>query len=171
MRHLLIFISLVAAVAVFPGIERFANQNPKIDRFPETTVRLNYKVSQLRALAASDEIAQRYVRPLLFPLDLFALIFLGIAMAVASWFWAQSAGVLTQATWIVLVMPIGYMIADLAEDSLLAFLLTDRDAIGDGTVWALKGLTAVKFVCLGAAGVQTAGLGATAAYKAVAASM
>src|SRR4051812_39951637 len=167
--HLTVVLFLVAAGLSFYAVGEFADRYLGVKRFPERT--LSYTVAQLRELSANPGAARRYVVPVLIPLDLFVMILLGGSMAVASLVWVRSTGVPAEAFWIVLLLPIGYVAVDLAEDSFLAVMLSDPGNISDAAVTILKGLTVGKLVFVTAAFVQTLVLAVIAAYKGFAASM
>lgn len=120
-------------------------------RFPEKT--LCYSVEKFRDLAAAD-VRKAYVVPLLFPLDLFVMMVLAGSMGAAIWYWLN----LTSPAWTMLALiPLIYLVFDLAEDCLLAWMLQHGTAWADWVVWALKALTAVKFFSVIASMVVTAG--------------
>lgn len=119
-------------------------------RFPEKT--LCYSVEKFRDLAAAD-VRKAYVVPLLFPLDLFVMMVLAGSMGAAIWYWLN----LTSPAWTMLALiPLIYLVFDLAEDCLLAWMLQHGTAWPDWVVLVLKTLTAIKFLSVGASMVVTA---------------
>ena len=94
--------------------------------------------------------------PLLFPLDLFFLIFFGLFLSLLSVTHAEALGVSASNIALVLVLPVSYMVADLSENMLYSGMLAWPDTIGHLIVagtWA----TRIKLVAVGFAILQ--GLG------------
>jgi hypothetical protein len=98
--------------------------------------------------------AKAYVWPVLFPLDLIMMAFLAMFLAVGSVTFGAYVPWAADRTWLILALPIAYFAIDLAEDSWLAWLLTNPAGITYGRVGFLKTLTVAKFVSLGLAYVQ-----------------
>ncbi len=74
----------------------------------------------------------KYVFPILFPLDLVVMLALAGAMGAASSHWL--AQIYPSAAWLGLVVPAVYLLSDLIEDCLLAWLLLRGDPKARGTV-------------------------------------
>ena len=115
-------------------------------RFPEKT--LSYSGDQLGALVQSD-LRMKYVFPILFPFDLIVMLALAGAMGAASSHWLTQ--IYPSAAWLGLVVPAVYLLSDLIEDCLLAWLLLrgDPDAAAR-SVSALKAITTIKLVSFAA---------------------
>ena len=120
-------------------------------RFPEKT--LSYDVDEFRRLAASD-MRKAYVVPLLFPLDLIVMLALAGTMGAAIWYWLGQAS----PAWAALALvPLIYLLSDLAEDCLLAWMLQPDNAWPAAMIGILKTLTAIKLVSVIASTVLTVG--------------
>jgi hypothetical protein len=94
--------------------------------------------------------------PLLFPLDLFFLIFFGLLLSLLSVAHADALGVSASNIALVLVLPVTYMVADFSENMLYSGMLAWPDTIGHliiAATWA----TRIKLVAVGFAILQ--GLG------------
>lgn len=148
-------VSVLAAFFIFWLVGTYAEaefgKSAFGSRFPETT--LCYGVDRVRDLAASD-VRKVYIVPLLFPLDLFVMMVLAGSMGAAIWYWLH----LASPAWTMLALiPLIYLVFDLAEDCLLAWMLQHGAAWADWVVLALKTLTAIKFLSVGASMVVTVG--------------
>jgi len=128
---------------------RFAESSFK-SRFPEKTFR--YDADKLRSLASSS-MRKTYIVPVLFPLDLIVMLALAGSMGVAIWYWLGQAS--PAWTWLALI-PLIYLISDLAEDCLLAWMLQPPNAWPDAMIGVLKALTAIKLASILASVVVTA---------------
>jgi len=119
-------------------------------RFPEKT--LFYSVDEFRRLADSD-VRKVYVVPVLFPLDL--IVMLALSMGAAIWYWLSQVS----PAWVVLavLVPLIYLLSDLAEDCLLAWLLQPEQARPATMIGVLKALTAIKLVSVVASTALTLG--------------
>jgi hypothetical protein len=97
--------------------------------------------------------ATRYIFPGLFPLDLLFLICLGGTLALFSLGFAEGGA--TGRLWLVLLLPVGYMIADLAENVALARLLSGAaEAVTGGMVTFTQALTILKQVLVVGSALQ-----------------
>jgi hypothetical protein len=161
---LTIVLGVVAHALFFWVIPRIAKANGVNERYFER--RLTYSPLQKgtdadRQHAASGELpplrefarfrsetAAKYVSPVLFPLDVIMMVFLAAFLAVGSVTLAPYVPWAANRTWLLVTVPILYLVFDLAEDSLLAWLLKNPDAISPGPVWLLKFLTLSKFASL-----------------------
>lgn len=113
-------------------------------RFPEKT--LSYTGDQLGELVQSD-LRMKYVFPILFPLDLVVMLALAGAMGAASSFWLNQ--IYPTAAWLGLVVPAVYLLSDLIEDCLLAWLLLHGDPHAAArSVSMLKAITTIKLVSI-----------------------
>ncbi|MGF6310538.1 hypothetical protein ABIB82_004709 [Bradyrhizobium sp. i1.8.4] len=120
-------------------------------RFPEKT--LGYTGEQLGQLVQSD-LRMKYVFPILFPLDLIVMLALAGAMGAASSHWLDQ--IYPSAAWLGLVVPAVYLLSDLIEDCLLAWLLLRGDPQAAArSVSVLKAITTIKLVSIFASIVLT----------------
>ena len=123
----------------------FAKRFPT--RFPEKT--LSYSGAQLGELVQSD-VRLKYVCPILFPLDLIVMLALAGSMGAASAHWIKQ--LYPSLEWLGLLLPAVYLLSDLIEDCLLAWLLLRGDPKEAArTVSMLKAITTIKFVSISAA--------------------
>jgi hypothetical protein len=115
------------------------------DRFLERTT--NYRADTLRDwVIAHPASAHGYAFPVLFPLDLFFMIFLGGFLGYGSVARAETLDVLKKCAWLFAVLPAIYVAADLIEDVLLARLLLSAESISETSVGIAKTATRAKFV-------------------------
>jgi hypothetical protein len=113
-------------------------------RFPEKT--LSYTGDQLGELVQSD-LRMKYVFPILFPLDLVIMLALAGAMGAAASYWLNQLH--PPAAWLGLVIPAVYLLSDLIEDCLLAWLLLRGDPHAAArSVSILKAITTIKLVSI-----------------------
>lgn len=104
----------------------------------------SYSPATVRTLIDEHgEEATRYIFPGLFPLDLLFLICLGGTIALFSLGFAEGGA--TGRLWLVLILPVGYMMADLAENVALARMLSGApEAVTSAMVTLAQALTIVK---------------------------
>ena len=122
----------------------FAGRFPT--RFPEKT--LSYSGVQLAALVQS-KLRMKYVFPILCPLDLIVMLALAGAMGAASSHWLNQ--IYPSAAWLGLVVPAVYLLSDLIEDCLLAWLLLHGNPNAAArSVSVLKAITTIKLVSVSA---------------------
>lgn len=136
-------VSVAAAFGLFWLVGKYAEglfkESRLESRFPETT--LSYDPDKFRQLATSD-VRKAYVVPLLFPLDLVVMLALAGSMGAAIWYWLGQAS----PAWAMLALvPLIYLVSDLAEDCLLAWMLQPDNA-WPAMIGVLKTLTAIKLV-------------------------
>jgi hypothetical protein len=113
-------------------------------RFPEKE--LSYSSDQLGELVTSN-VRNSYVFPILFPLDLLVMLALSASMGAACWYWTRQ--VYPAAACLVLLVPIAYLVSDLGEDILLAWLLWRGDAsIAAASTPILKIITTIKLATI-----------------------
>jgi hypothetical protein len=148
-------VSVVAAFGMFWLVGNYAESRFKGSgfepRFPEKT--LSYDADKFRRLTASD-VRKAYVVPLLFPLDLIVMLALAGTMGAAIWYWFGQAS----PAWAALALvPLIYLLSDLAEDCLLAWMLQPDNAWSAAMIGILKTLTAIKLVSVTASTVLTVG--------------
>jgi hypothetical protein len=118
-----------------------------------------YTHADLRTwVTTNPEFAARYVMPTLFPIDLLFMAFLAAFLASASITTAQSVRPLAPFAWLFVLIPAAYLAIDLAEDVVLANLLTHPDSITEASVGVAQVLTRLKIWAVIAAFGQTAAL-------------
>ena len=141
---------VVVAFVVFWWVGRYSDRifaKRFRTRFPEKT--LSYTGAELGELIASD-LRMTYVCPILFPLDLIVMLALAGAMGAASAHWIKQ--LYPSVEWLGLLLPAVYLLSDLIEDCLLAWLLLRGDPNeAERTVPMLKAITTIKFVSISAA--------------------
>jgi hypothetical protein len=108
---------------------------------------LSYSVAQVQDLIRTYPAeAAKYVYPGLFPLDLLLLACLGATIALFS-IGLGTTPDQTAGLWMLLVLPVAYMLADLTENFLLAWLLTSKpEAIHNGQVTLTQSVTLLKLL-------------------------
>jgi hypothetical protein len=133
--------------------------------------RLKYIPSQTEVLSATtlrrwltdranDGAIRGYVYPVLFPLDLFFLLALGLLLGFASGALVGGLGFLSNIPgWIWWILPATYMASDLVEDTVIAAIFKSRIALTENSFRLLSGLTAIKLVTVTTAIAQVAFLG------------
>jgi hypothetical protein len=134
---------------------------PHGSEVPRVTDRFLEKPSQHDTTFIRDWIekypraARHYAFPVLFPLDLLFMIFLGGFLSVGSVLAADTIDWLKQFASLFVIVPAAYVLADLIEDTLPVRLLLDAHAISDASVKIAQVVTKVKLVAAGFAIVQT----------------
>jgi hypothetical protein len=164
---------IIAAAVAFWGVGALAVNAFGFKRILEHGP--DWPIAQLEDLKKPEpdkaSRATRYAFPILFPLDLIEMILIAGACAIASVVWGHYLGVPPSWLWLVLLLPCLYLAADLAEDTLLAFLLTTPEAIPDRLVSVVRGLTSTKLyavkLAMGQAGLIAIAAGALALYRQV----
>jgi hypothetical protein len=136
--------ALVLVTAALFGLARFvAAQCGVGGRWLETGG--EYTAKDLTAWVEADAArAARYAVPVLVPVDLLFLVFLGATLAVTSVTLASAVGGLGGVTWLFVVLPALYVAVDVAEDALLVGFLTRPDTIRADLVTAVRALTWIK---------------------------
>jgi len=155
------FIGKVASIKTY-GID-------VADRFVE---RLTYIPSETKSLLTRDSLAKwladprnanaaaGYVFPVLFPLDLLFLILLGALLGVASTALASELAMLAAIPGIIWwILPLLYLVSDLAEDTLMAGIFKSLVPLSDAWFRVLRILTRTKIASLTAAFSQVGFLG------------
>jgi hypothetical protein len=165
--HALFFI-VIPKIACGEGVHRDFERSLKylplvIDTPEKRRSAKNGKWPSLREVAGS-EVAAKYVFPVLFPLDLIMMAFLAAFLAAGSVTFAAYVPWVPNRIGLLIALPILYFVVDLAEDTLLAWLLRNPEAVQPDRVGFLKFLTVAKFVSLTAAYVQCALLAVLALY-------
>jgi hypothetical protein len=156
MRDILIVLALAVSAVLFLGIGKYADYN-HVRRDPERSV--FYETGTLRSLLTDMPTVKRYVWPVLFPLDFVFMIVAAASMAWASYHWGSSLGWFMDRPWLFLVLPFAYFVADLAEDVVIALMMSERLPLTAGIVHSLKALTAVKLLTVALTLIQTAAAG------------
>lgn len=152
---------LLVTVALYAAGRLVANHFGVGDRWLETGG--DYTSEQLGKWIHADQVrAARYAFPVLVPVDLLLLVFLGATLAVASVTWAGSVRGLTTVAWLAVVLPTVFVGLDLAEDALLVRLLTAPEAVTRGTVSVVRAITTAKIWSLKLALAQTVALAVAA---------
>jgi hypothetical protein len=100
------------------------------------------------------ETAQKYVSPILFPLDLIMMACWAAALALGSVALGTYVPSIAGKVGLLIALPVVYFVADLVEDSLIAWFLTNPAAATDARVTVLKALTNIKKASLALAHVQ-----------------
>lgn len=96
------------------------------------------------------------VVPLLFPLDLLFLIFFGVGLALCSMTYAGALSVPPNYVWLLLILPILYMVADLSENILYSGMLVWQHSIPH-LIDAGRLASRVKWVAVALAMLQALG--------------
>lgn len=164
---------LVATAVVYLFIRNVASVgNYGIDVADRFVERLAYIPSKTRSLLTRDNLAEwladpknraaaaGYVMPVLFPLDLLFLLLLGSLLGVASMTLAGELPPLRAipgAIW--WILPLVYLAADLAEDTLMVGIFKSIVPLTDGWFRVLHALTGIKIASLTAAFGQVGFLG------------
>jgi hypothetical protein len=112
------------------------------DRFLERGAA--YTEADLKNLASGE--ARGYAFPVLFPLDLLFMIFLGGFLGFASVGAAESIRSLSKLAWLFALGPALYVAADLIEDTLLARMLLFPEAVSQNAIDLAQKITRAKFV-------------------------
>lgn len=163
MEGRLIIAAFLAAVTIglFFTIGYFANHyGPRVaERFLERGEA--YSENDLKKLTPRE--ANGYAFPVLFPLDLLFMIFLGGFLALASVGAAESIGSIKKVAWLFALGPALYVAADLVEDVLLARMLLSTELVSQHTIDLARIITRVKFVACGYGILQTTVLTGVAA--------
>jgi hypothetical protein len=150
--HIAVIAALIGAALFFNWVGTYAKTHG-VNRDPEKTF----------LYTLSDKITDssgQYVVPVLFPYDLIVLLLLAGSLAAAGAIWGPLG--LGGPPLYYVVLPLAYLVFDLAEDSLLALILTDKVAIVAVTRVLLQVLTAGKLATVVLSMVQ-AGLAAVVA--------
>jgi hypothetical protein len=115
----------------------------------------SYGEAALRAVIGNNPSKPPLVVvPLLFPLDLLLLIFLGLALALCSVAHAEALCVPRSCVALLLILPVAYMVADLSENLLYSGMLIWQESI-DSLIGVAGWATRIKLVAAALAIVQT----------------
>jgi hypothetical protein len=145
---------LIALIGVQLLMRHIARENWPHAAAINFGVNPNYEPKTVRALLTEHRAdAGKYIFPGLFPLDLAYLFCLGGTIALLSLGFANPAA--PHRLWLVLIVPIGYMVADLTENLALARMLSSvPEAVTSATVTLVQSLTIIKLGLVIAGAVQ-----------------
>jgi len=137
------------------------NYLPLVDGSDEDRERTaNAKPPQLPPLREfarfRDKEADKYVSPLMFPLDLVMMIFMSAFLAIGCVTFGSYVSLVAGRTWLLIAPAVLYFVFDLVEDTLLAWFLKNPHTISFERVHHLKLLTAAKLMSIGAAYLELA---------------
>jgi hypothetical protein len=90
--------------------------------------------------------ARGYAFPVLFPLDLSFMVFLGGFLGLASEGAAESISLFKNVAWLFAIVPALHVVADFLEDVLLACMLLSRKARNQNIINLAQHLTKAKVV-------------------------
>jgi hypothetical protein len=136
-----IFLAAVTIGLVFTIGNVSARYGTRVsERFLERGTR--YSEADLKALPADQ--ARGYAFPVLFPLDLLFMIFLGGFLALASVGAAEQVPSLARIAWLFSLVPALYVATDLIEDTLLARMLLSADAVSHDAIALAQNVTKAK---------------------------
>jgi hypothetical protein len=146
------------------------NYLPLVDGSDEDRERAaNAKPPQLPPLREfarfRDKEADKYVSPLMFPLDLVMMIFMSAFLAIGCVTFGSYVPLAANRTWLLITPAVLYFVFDIVEDTLLAWFLKNPDAISFERVHYLKLLTAGKLMSITAANLELAVLFVLAAWR------
>jgi hypothetical protein len=111
---------------------------------------------------SNSDLARHYAFPVLFPLDLTFMLFLGGFLACGSVACALELDMVRSFAWLFAIFPALYIAADLIEDMVLARLLLAASLINDKSVFIAQSATRAKIALLFLSIVQTVVLSALA---------
>jgi hypothetical protein len=145
---------LIALVGVQFLMQHIARENWPRAAAINFGVKPTYAPKTVRALLTEHRAeAGKYIFPGLFPLDLVYLFCLGGTIALLSLGFADTGAPVRP--WLVLILPVGYMIADLTENLALARMLSSApEAVTSATVTLVQSLTIIKLGLVIAGTVQ-----------------
>jgi hypothetical protein len=150
-----IFLAAVT-ISLFFVIDIVAKRHgPKVaERFFERNAA--YAKADLETFVSmSPADARGYAFPVLFPLDLMFMVFLGGFLGCASVAAAESISALERMAWLFSIGPALYVAADFIEDVLLARMLCAPAVISQDAVDRVQRFTKAKFITCTYAIVQT----------------
>jgi hypothetical protein len=138
-----LWMTLLSTVVLFAAIYG-AQKYYGVEDYKVTGRNVDYTAADVTALAKNQRTAAGYVVPILFPLDLLLLASLAAFMTTWSVHFAGAAGIPAPWVWLVIVVPVIYMAADLSENTLLARMLTDPATISERAVAVAQATTQLK---------------------------
>ena len=141
------FVFMIAVIVVWYALAHVSKTSAPHASAINFGSNLTYSVAQVQDLIRTYPAeAARYVYPGLFPLDLMLLTCLGATIALFSIGLGATADA-PAGLWMLLILPVAYMLADLSENFLLAWLLTSQpDAIHNGQVTLTQSMTLLKLL-------------------------
>jgi hypothetical protein len=155
-----VLLGVAALTLFFWFIPRVAKSHHVVRSFERTT---DYDAQAFREVR--PEMAEKYVRPILFPLDLIMMACWAAALALGSVALGASVPSLAGKSGLLIALPTLYFISDLVEDILLARFLTTPAMVTEDGVRLLKVFTRTKMASLAAAHVQLVILAVLACLK------
>jgi hypothetical protein len=138
-----LWMTLLSTLILFAAIYG-AQKYYGVEDYKVTGRNVDYTAADVTALAQNQRTAAGYVVPILFPLDLLLLASLAAFMMTWSVHFAGAAGIPAPWVWLVIVVPVIYMAADLSENTLLARMLTDPATITERAVAVAQATTQLK---------------------------
>jgi|SRR5580693_5608883 hypothetical protein len=120
-----------------------------------TDVKANATALERLMKPENSEAAAHYVVPILFPLDLLLLASLAAFMMTGSIYFAANVGIPARWVWLVLVIPVIYMAADLSENVLLSYILSKGIGMTEPAVAIARAMTRLKWVTVELGLLQT----------------
>ena len=113
-----------------------------------------------KIINSKEKMAQRYIFPMLWPVDLITPVGLGVGAALLCMVfapWAQPG--LNGWALLLALLPLAYMVSDITENTALTFMLAGPpEAVTDERVKVVHTITWIKLGLFILAGVQTLGL-------------
>jgi hypothetical protein len=142
------FLFLIALAIVWCVMRSVSRQYSPQTGAVNFGINLTYTKATVQNLVRDHRAdAAKYIYPGLFPLDLLFLVCLGGSIAMLSLGLGATPDNPGLAP-MLLVLPVAYMVADLIENLLLAWLLSSApEAIHDGNVTLVQSMTALKLAC------------------------
>jgi hypothetical protein len=117
-------------------------------------------LTQWLADERNREAIAGYIAPVLFPLDLLFMVSLGLFLGCASTALAAALSFLAHVpAWVWWALPLSYVLADFAEDALVAAIFKSAVKLTDDSYTLLRTLTRVKLATVGIAIGQAVFLG------------
>jgi hypothetical protein len=134
----------VVSCLVFGKAMQWAQKQYGITAYKVSGMSVTYTPGDVTALAENTRAAAGYIFPVLFPMDLVFLAAFGASMILWSLCFAGLAGIPAGWVWLVIVVPVIYMGADLSENVLLARMLSDKATIDERMVVITQSMTQLK---------------------------
>jgi hypothetical protein len=163
--NILIFLAAVAIGLSFSIGMAADRYGPRVaERFLERGA--DYAADTLKDwVNKNSRAACGYAFPVLFPLDLMFMIFLGAFLGLGSITSADAVDWLRKWSWLFAIAPALYVATDLIEDVLLARFLLMAETISESSVAFAKAITKAKFGTCTFAILQTICVSAIAAMS------
>jgi hypothetical protein len=145
------FLSAVVLLSVIPRVQNHYGTGAPTGR----DVKANATALERLMKPENSEVAAHYVVPILFPLDLLLLASLAAFMMIGSIYFAADVGIPARWAWLVLVIPVIYMAADLSENVLLSYILSKGIGMTEPAVAIARAMTRLKWVTVELGLLQT----------------